>query len=424
MKNTVISLAKKINPNLYWSFASKGLAAVGFFTVDIIIARNLGVAKYGQWTTFTSIMILMIGILSFGIPQASQALNARNDGNPRLKGFVSGSLIAQASISFVFVVIIFFMRNYIADIYQKPFFADLVVLSLPYLFLYSGLDNIKFNFVGLKRVHYHFVLNIFEFSLKVSLVLILLESSPTISRILGIYSISTFIPYLVGIWILTKIVLSLKGPVQLKDSIKTLIKFSAPFILLIIIQLSRGELNIQLLSFLTNDYEVAMLGIGKQITSKIPQLTMAITMGTIPKLANITKENFEEKRKYLFRIFYANFIFVFAISAFLFFAAPFIVNNLYGGQFSAAILPFRISLIFAFILSITYYLSLFIDVQGETIKRVLISLFSLVILFVSSLILIPGFGAVGAAISSLISAIPAFIFTFLITKGILKKIVS
>ena len=416
------NLAKKINPNLYWSFASKGLAAVGFFTVDILIARKLGVTSYGQWTTFYSILLILQGTLAFGIPQASQSLNARLKGKPELKGQLTASLISQASTSFILLIILFFSRNFIAEFYNQPFYADLLLIGLPYLFLYSGVDNFKFNFVGLQKVQNHFILNFFEFGLKVSLVFLFLNSTPAISDVISAYSLSVFVPYIIGLGIILKIIRSSKNKPIFKDSVKTLLNLSLPFALLVFLLVINKEMNIQMLAFLTNSQEVAMLGVGKQITSKIPQLTMAIGMGTIPKLAIINKENFLEKKKYLYRIFSANLIVNFVVFIIFFIAAPFIINILYGGQFADAILPFRINLVFVLIASMHYYLSLFIDVQGETRKRVIISLFSIVILFLTSLVLIPLYGAIGAAISSVISVILSSIYTFVITKKLLQKL--
>ena len=85
MINGLKTYYTKITPNIFWSFASKGVAAVAFILIDILLGRVLETELYGKWSQFFSLLTILLYVAYSGVPSAAQSFAAQNRDLPDLK---------------------------------------------------------------------------------------------------------------------------------------------------------------------------------------------------------------------------------------------------------------------------------------------------------------------------------------------------
>jgi O-antigen/teichoic acid export membrane protein len=192
------------NRNIFWSFASKGWAAVAFILVEILLARLLPVDKYGEWQYFLSTLTIFVTISYFGVPQSAQTYAARYVGKPELRSVLKSSLVIRVFISLAFTGLILLIRNPLADLVKRPHFGDLLLVAAPLVFLMGMGEYLKNIYVGLKQTKYHFLMNVVEFGFKALLVALFLNFEKEIAQVINAYSTALFLSILVGMVIFVR----------------------------------------------------------------------------------------------------------------------------------------------------------------------------------------------------------------------------
>ena len=183
-----------------------------------------------------------------------------------------------------------------------------------------------------------------------------------------------------------------------------------------------NRIDLLLLGLFLISSEIANYGVAGRIASLVIFVNAAIANITNPLIAELYhKKKYTEIRKMLKIIVIFALLFSFLTLAFLTIAGKFILS-FFGTEYISS---YNILLILAFAQAFNLFptsLSSILIISGKQKELFKISLISLIIVIIILLILIPKFGAVGAAISTLIGVFIANIL--LLSKIYLKKIVQ
>jgi O-antigen/teichoic acid export membrane protein len=422
MKKKIQLLYSKISVNLIWSFASKGFAAVALILIDILLARSLEPDLYGNWQRFFSLLSILLFVVYAGIPSAAEAFVARNNNKPVLKHVLRDSLLLQILFSMIATGIILLLRNQIAALAQQPQFGHLVLMAAPYLMMGALEEYLKSVFVGLKRVKNHFFMNVFSFGFRLVFLGILFIYFRDIPFIIVAYSLAIGLAVIVGVILYNRQYRHLSESVSQRPIfIRKVFIYSLPLAFTMVIGLSLPEINVLMLGTLATSREVAYLSVGKQITSKLPQIAMAVSMGVMPDYAQISVKNLHEKKKNFLRILKLNLFLFTGLAGLIIFICPWAIPFFYGEEYGNAVLPLQIlsgNIIFS---SFMVYLSTLLNYQGKAGKRAFLMLLSLVLNIFLNILLIPIHGAVGSALALTITSIFHTVLLFVFTWRILKK---
>lgn len=423
IKNITAIVLDPDNKNVFWSFASKGFAAFAFILVDVFLARKLQVEQYGVWQYFYSTLSIAFVVTYFGIPQASQAYVARYNGKPELRPVITSSLLIRLVVSLVFTILLLALRQPLAALIHQPDFAPLLLLAGPMIFLMGFSEYLKNVFIGLKAAVYHFVMNVFEFGLKLGLVLALLSIANQLSSVVNAYTLAVLVSVLAGLFILQRVHRSaLTGEDSGQDFLKEIWRYSLPLSLISIGFVVMTELNTQMLGVLTTEREVAIFGVGKQLTNKLPQISLALSMGTMPEFAQIAAGELKNKKKKFARLLRINSLIFAPIVAVLVFLSPFFVPLVYGAEYVEAVLPLQILSIRLLISTSITFANSFLDYQGAANKRAINFSISILCDVLLNLYLIPRYGAVGAAIATTVSYIPYLVLNMLEVRRLFNRV--
>jgi O-antigen/teichoic acid export membrane protein len=177
------------------------------------------------------------------------------------------------------------------------------------------------------------------------------------------------------------------------------------------------KLDIILLDKLSNNYQIGIYSKGASLMEYLWQIPMLLSTIIFSRSANSKDgKNFSYKVASLLRI---SFVLVGIASVFLFILAPYIIVLLFGKGFLESVTPLRLML--PGVLLMTIVKVLYVDLAGKgnlwgAIKSMSIGL---VINVVLNVILIPDYGANGAAFSSAVSySIASILFLIDYSKAV------
>ena len=366
MINGLKTYYTKITPNIFWSFASKGVAAVAFILIDILLGRVLETELYGKWSQFFSLLTILLYVAYSGVPSAAQSFAAQNRDLPDLKNVLKNSLILQIGFSITATGIVLLLRNQITEIVKHPEFATILLFSAPYLLIGALEEYLKNIFVGIKRTLYHFYMNVMSFGLRLIVLLIITLFFKDIPAILYGYTAAMLTSVITGLILYRKHYSGIiSSEIPLTKFYKKIFLYSLPLALSFFLVQSTPELNIQILGSLTSPTEVAFLNVGKQITSKLPQIGLAVAMGIMPNYTKITSENRVQKKKSFFGVLKMNLILYGVICGAIIVLSPLLIPVLYKESFVRAVLPLQIMTINLFLGSLNHYFYMLLSYHGK-----------------------------------------------------------
>jgi len=401
-----------------WSFSTKGVSLLFFLILNIYLARKFGVDGFGLWSLFLSIVTIFFTLSYFGLNASTKKFVAQYNQTKNLKNILSSSFRLRIIISFIFSLIFLSIHKKIAYFLGSEKLDYLFLLSVPLIFLSGIIDYFKNVFTGLLKIKYNFVVNFTEYGLKLFLVVLFANS---IVAVLNFYILALFIASFFGFYfIYFCFYKNLKT--SNKNFSKEILNYSYPLFFITFGFLALTEIDIVMIGLFSTTREVGVYSVAKQIISKLPHISLAIVMGTMPVFAKINYKN-KKNLKFLFdKIIMINFLVFLAIVLGILTLAPFFIPLLFGDQFLGSVLPLRILTFYLLAFSISIILNNFLDYTGRARKRATNISITIILNIFLNFILIPRYGAVGAAISTSVSYLPYVILNWFEVKKIFRSI--
>ena len=419
--NCLNFLHNKLIKETLWSFATKSVTFILFFALNIYIARMLGVEKFGLWSFFFSFFTIVFLFSNFGINASTRKFVAQYNNTDKLKNVLESSLKLRLFFSFIFSLALFISSTLLSNLIGHPEFKFLFQYSAPLIFLSTVIEYLKSVFMGLHRIKYNFIINILEYGLKLLFVIILFQFSISLLNIINAYILATFLVVFICLSILYFQFYVKSQNSDSGDFIINIFKYSIPLLFTSIGAIIALELDIIMLGLLSSNYEVGIYAVAKSIATKIPHISLALAMGTMPIFAKINDKNKNELKKKFLNILKINTGIILIIVCIILLFSNILIPLIYGVDYSSSVIPLQILTIFLINRSYLIFLNFFLDYQGLAKKRLYNSLLAMALNIILNLLLIPKYGAIGASVATSIAYTPYVILNWLEVRKILNK---
>jgi len=338
------------------------------------------------------------------------------------KAVLLDSLLLRILISSLVFLLLLFSFNKLLFLIHLDKVGSLAGFSLCFVFFISFSEFFKSAFAGMHNIKYNFILNFAEFFSRLSFLILfiyLFDFTLSLNLVLVAFACSVVISSFFGLFFYFKKIKLQKDSFKF-DFKKEILSYSFPLFFISLGFLLLTEVDIFMIGLLSTSIEVSYYSVAKQIIIKLPQITLALAMGTLPIFAKINSENKYDLKKKFNKLLKINLFIFSPIIIFLFIFSPYFIPFLYGTEYSASVLLLRILLPYLFFYSFSILLSGFLDYVGKAKKRAINLSVTMIINIVLNYLLIPKYGAVGAALATTISYLPYIVLNWFEVRKILN----
>ncbi len=417
-------MEKLINYNknkkeVLWSFLSKGFASVFFICLGIFLARYLGPETFGSWSFFYSILSIMLLLSYFGINASSKKYLAQHNGTENLGVVLKSSLKIRFIASFSFAILFLLLHKYLAAILNRPDFDMLFFTAVPVVLFAGFVEYFKHAFEGLHRLKYAFYITFSEHGLKLIFTVVFLCFINNLITIVYAFSMAYLVSFMVGLYFYYFIFYK-KQVFFVNSFSKEIFRYSIPLFFISIGFAVAVELDVLMIGLLSVDSEVGIYAVAKQMVVKLPHIALAISLGTMPVFAKLNDENREELTRLFRKLLTINSIVYGSIGFVILTTSWYLIPLIFGEEYTASVVPLMILVFYLILFSYSIFLSTFLDYQGLAKKRAINLTVAIVANILLNLILIPRYGATGAAIGTSASYAPYVLLNWLEVKKLLK----
>lgn len=416
-------LANKLLKETSWSFAAKGVAFVLFIALNVFLARALGPEDFGRWSFFLSIITVFFLLSYFGINASSQKYAAQYNQTSNLKSVIASSFRLRIVFSLLFSLLLLVVHRPLAALLGRPDLELLFLYAVPFVFLSGVTEYLKSVFQGLHRIKYNFIVNLQEYGLKLALVILFLGFSGTLLSIVGAFTLALLITSVTGLYLLYMRyyrIFDESRPVSKGvDFTADIFKYSLPLFIISIGFLIATEVDTIMLGLLSTDTEVGVYAVAKQIIVKIPHISLAIAMGTMPVFAKLNESNRERLEKLFDKLLKVNALVIGPIAMAILVLSGYLVPLIFGAGYSAAVLPLQILVVYLLCTTFSTSLGSFLNYRGLATKRAINMSVMIFLNIILNLLLIPQHGAVGAAIGTSVSFVPYLLLNWFEVRKVL-----
>lgn len=411
-----MSLNKKIKKETIWGIATKVVTFPLFFLINIVLARKLGQDMWGEWSYFFSYFTILYLMAQFG-NRASQKFVAEYNNTHQLKSIMAASFVVRLISVLFFATLTILGGFYLSQFIGKPQFERLFIFGGAVILIGGIAEWLKEMFTGLHQVRYNFLVSVTEFSLKLLLIIVLLNYNFDFSSILIAFFIALLVAVLAGAhFLFWRFYFPLKDKIDIKEWLNKIVKYSLPLFFISLGFLVATEVDTIMLGWLTTKAETGNYAIAKQLVTKLPHITYALAMGSMPVFAKLSNDNKPELQQLFKKLLKLNGLIFAPICLGILSLSWFFIPLIYGEEYAGAVFPLMILTVYIIIFTFSVFYNRFLDFQGKAKKRAIHLVFSLLINVVLNYILIPKYGANGAAISTAVAYFPYLLLNILETN--------
>jgi len=412
--------SNKLTKEVIWSFLAKGSALFFYLALNVFLARTLEVKEFGAWSYFYSLFTIFILIAYSGTNLSSRKFIAQFNDTAKLSAILWQSLNIRLIVGLAFSIIILISYKPLTKVLGRPDFEILFLASIPLIFLTGIVEYFKNVFQGLHRLKYNFFINLSEHGLKLFFVLIFLYFTGSLIQIVNSFTLALLITSIVGFYFYYyKFVQNLKKSTD--KFVKDILKYSIPLLFTSIGVVIAAELDTVMLGILSTDFEVGTYAVAKVIIIKLPHIAFAISLGSMPLFAKLNSENRLVLQRLFYKLLKINTLIYGLIGIIILTTSWFFIPFIFGDEYLRSVLPLLILIPYLVLVSYTVFFNPFLDYQGKAFKRAINIAITIIINIILNFVLIPKYGAIGAAFATSISFIPYVILNYIEVKKVLKE---
>lgn len=384
---------------------AQGVGFVFYFALNILLARRLGVKAFGTWSYFYSIISILLVFSYLGINPSIRVFLARFNKTDLLGNVLKASLKLRFLFSIIIAVSFFIAHKQIAVFLNRPDLKTLFLLASP-LFILKGLtEYLKSVFQGLHRLKYHFMINFLEYGLKLLFVFLLFIYSANVLNVIYSFNLAFLLTSVIGLVLLFLKFYKRRQPSKKKFE-KKILKYSFPLFLINLGFIVMTELDTTMLGFLSTDTEVGVFSVAKQVVTNLPHISLAIATGTMPIFAKLNNSNRRKLRKTFYKLLKYNTAIFGVITLGILTLGWYFIPLIFGADYSKSTTILILLTPYMLLSSYSVFLSSLLDYQGLANKRAANLSIAAVLNLALNLLLIPSYGAGGAAVATSASYIP------------------
>lgn len=376
-----MNISQTLKKNIAWSAISRFGAQVLSVLANLILARSLGLAGFGEYAFISAVVLIGNAVTTFGTDMfLIRKISAEDDYSE-----LSSSLVIQLIISFLLIFSIFIFSSsqtlqiYIFSLIPLSFFtiATIALRASHQINSFSAL-HFTFSFLQLISASIIFLIhgNIFQ-------LVILLLASHVLSSLIGMFFCIKKIPHFV------------KNLFSYPNKISTLLRNSFSLAIIGSLRLVYERLAITIMPFVADLSSTGLLSASTRVLDAIKLGYISIFTPIYPEMSR--DKNFLSLQTGLRLLLLSSTFF----SLTIFLLAKYLITFLFGSEFESATTSLQIMVwVIPFYVIVSYYSLGFLAIELE--KPVLLSLVvSLLLLLTMLIVLNQLYGLVGGALAIL-----------------------
>jgi O-antigen/teichoic acid export membrane protein len=400
-----------ITNNIFWLTISKVLVYLLSFITVMLIPRYLGVEGYGQLNFVLSFIGVFLIFGDLGINTLTLREVSKN--NNLAKKYFNNLFLFKILLSlFLSVVIVI-----VSFIINKPLIVkQILILSTVYL-SFNILSNFCLKFLqSFQKLKYQSIYDILVKAFYVVFVLLFIYFNLGIAGVFWAHILTAIIGFLYILFSLKKQV-----KINLKQDFlfikKTMIK-AWPFALGVLFTNIYFHFDTILISFIHGEYYVGLYSIGYTLYRFLLNMLSIFTITFFPVIARYAyKKNLN---KVVSSLTYVILSFSIPLTIGGIFLSKQIISFAFGKQYLNGIVPFNIILVF-FLISSVKVIFVYLLYNRHYEKFVLkFKIYATIINVLLNILVIPVYGIVGAAITTVISEWILFVVFYFKVMGITR----
>jgi O-antigen/teichoic acid export membrane protein len=294
--------ATKYAKETFWALASKGVAFVFYYALVYFLTRQMTVEVWGDWSAFLALLNIVLLISDQGINAANKRYVAKTRGSAELGGLVCATLTLRVLASLVFTVVIALLIPPLLSWLHQANHIALMQRSLLLIALYRVMDYFKSLFEALHRLRSTFIINTVEHGLKLFLVLLLYRGGDEFFTIVTAFTVAVAVALAAGFVLTIQTIPGMFVPRQAWPNIRQLYLYSLPVFLMSIAGFISPEIDTIMLKNLATDYETGIYSAAKQIVIFLPHIALAFSMGIIPGISIFDETAAPTQRRLYYRL--------------------------------------------------------------------------------------------------------------------------
>jgi O-antigen/teichoic acid export membrane protein len=294
--------ATKYAKETFWALASKGVAFVFYYALVYFLTRQMTVEVWGDWSAFLALLNIVLLISDQGINAANKRYVAKTRGSAELGGLVSATLTLRILASLLFTVVIALLIPPLLSWLHQANHIALMQRSLLLIALYRVMDYFKSLFEALHRLRSTFIINTVEHGLKLFLVLLLYRGGDEFFTIVTAFTVAVAVALAAGFVLTIQTIPGMFVPRQAWPNIRQLYLYSLPVFLMSIAGFISPEIDTIMLKNLATDYETGIYSAAKQIVIFLPHIALAFSMGIIPGISIFDETAAPTQRRLYYRL--------------------------------------------------------------------------------------------------------------------------
>jgi len=416
----------KLGKNTVLNLLTKASEAVLYFATDIMAANLLDEKTYGEWCFFYAIATMVFLAISFGVNHSTRIKVAREaEDVDKQSAYIFSGLQLRITVSFFIFCLIIIAGWGISPVLgypQKyPHLRGMFVMGAFLCLLNSFSEFYKAIYIGMQKFDYVFYTGILEFGGFFVFGIGLLALFKSVYAFEAGYVAAFVLVSVLGVYFLRKI----QAPKDMllnegKGMRNEILSDALPFLITSCGTLVFAEIDTFMIGALSTAEDVGAYSIAKNLVSKSTHVNYAICMATMAALAYIGVNDLDRKKRLFKKLLKLNMAVAAAITAGLFFAGPFVIVTLYKNAAAATMIKYLA--VYFLIYVVNSFFSIFLDYQGKVKIRSIVFLASMLFNVLLNGLLIPKWGAVGAAVATCISMMPYDFFLIIYTTAIFRRL--
>lgn len=414
--------------NITYTFAGKVVAAFTMMLLDIVAARFLGVETYAEWAYFFSILTMLFYLGWFGINDSIRVYVSKCPNEKDLSDCLHASHVVRITCSLVISLAVFAIMPLLAGKLgypeKYPNLLWLLGISRGLVFLNSITDFYKMLFTGLSDFKKACMITAAEYSGYFVFSLLFLVLFHSVKALAYGYLLGGAAVGILDVYFLSKRQRDFFR--QFRSSClrycKPILRYAIPIMVISMGSLVLVEMDTFMLGLFSTAENVATYNIAKNLCLKALHINFTITTGTINTFAIINASNVKEQRQSFAKVVRVSALATIFVSICFLVFAEIAIRVIYGSDYIQAATLLRALIPYYALTGISNLYAGFLDLRGKAGFRSICYLGGALINLVLNYLWIPRYGAMGAAVATVVSVIPYSVMTILASHREWKKL--
>lgn len=391
---------------------------VGALATTMYVTRKLSTAEYGLIPLLNSLVLLLVVFVGLGLPSSVARFLAAQESKANQRAILLRAFVGGVPWMVFSIICVFLLFPFIAGFLGEPrlvelkwVFIGILILELVRLYIEkvchgTGNMSISASFSGWASI-----------SVVIVTIPALLEAPTALMAFLA-KIVALAIPSIRAVW-------SIKRALQDNNSsliddlpsIKEMMKYGFPLAIISLSGFGFVQMDILLLAYFNDTSIVGLYSVGVLLLVKLTALSKAIGFGISPLYAKY--DNKLERENYFILGLKYTLIITIPLAVFLTVEGGEVMALLFGGQYFQAVEALSVLCLYFLMSSVLAIASPVLDFGGKAKIRAYGAFAGALVNLFLNVLLIPRYGAVGAAIATVCGYSILFGFTIKALKTLM-----